>query len=161
MAKEDLTPGAVNDSKRALDDQIKAWHEAFSDRSIASLNAVVYRQRHALGIAKLRVEAAAKNTTVAALTEQRYAENAQYEDELRRAAEEEYAKRRRGYGRGGQYLRALCKEPGCPRFANLPHSQCRRCMPRCIAPILSTSGTSQQCSFAGILVDPSTGCHLE
>ena len=32
-------------------------------------------------------------------------------------------------------------------------------MPRCIAPILSTSGTSTQCSFAG-LVDPSTGCHL-
>ncbi len=89
-----MTPDALDDTRRALDDQIKAWHEAFSDLSIASIKTVVYNQRFALGKAKLRDEAAAENTTVAALTEQRYAENArtrQHEDEQRRAAEEEYA----------------------------------------------------------------------
>ena len=94
MANEDTTPDALDDTRRALADQIKAWHEAFPERSIASINGAVYDQRKALGKAKLRSEAAAKNTTVAALTEQRYAENArtrQHEDELRRAAEEDYA----------------------------------------------------------------------
>ncbi len=95
-----MTPDALDDTRRALDDQIKAWHEAFPDRTIASIERVVYDQRQALGKAKLRDEAAAKNTTVAALTEQRYAENVrtrQREDELRRAAEEEYAMKKGRY----------------------------------------------------------------
>ena len=95
-----MTPAAVYDTMRALADQIKAWHEAFPERSIASINGAVYDQRKALGKAKLRSEAAAKNTTVAALTEQRYAENArtrQHEDELRRAAEEDYAMKKGRY----------------------------------------------------------------
>jgi hypothetical protein len=119
VANEDTTPDALDDTRRALADQIKAWHEAFPERSIASINGAVYDQRKALGKAKLRSEAAAKNTTVAALTEQRYAENArtrQHEDELRRAAEEECARTRSTRGQ------QLCKEEGCPRFARLPHS---------------------------------------
>ena len=97
MANEDTTPDALDDTRRALADQIKAWHEAFPERSIASINGAVYDQRKALGKAKLRSEAEANHTTVAALTEQRYAENArtrQHEDELRRAAEEECARTR-------------------------------------------------------------------
>ena len=120
-----MTPGAVYDTMRALADQIKAWHNAFPERSIASINSVVYTQRHALGKAKLRDEAAAKNTTVAALTEQRYAENArtrQHEDELRRAVEEEYAEEYARTRRAPSGLH-LCCEEGCLRFAQRPHSR--------------------------------------